>query len=243
MLAARTPLFWAEKKEGPTVGSRKGHDAGIRRRNGNNEPRGRDSRNARTSCRFSATPTPVQKREPGHPSGPTAVARARAPGPFRPATRDDWRRSHSCLVAMDSSQTATCGRARSSLIRRELPGYSGRHSQQSKATAQNRTFQKTEAAPIRIGAASLFAQRTPSPGTPGKGGGEGFVIRTSELILASGFGIGACAARLGATSSGRVCSAHLEFAELGHIDVAMHNLFARMKTLHAKLFHFCMHCA
>jgi hypothetical protein len=61
MLATGPPLFWAEKKEGPTVGSRKGHDAGIRRRNGNLEPRGRDSRNARTSCRFSATPTPVQK--------------------------------------------------------------------------------------------------------------------------------------------------------------------------------------
>ena len=61
----------------------------------------------------SQPPRRLCKREPGHPSGPTAVARARARGTSSPATCDDWRvLKFAAPLRSDSSGTATCGRAR-----------------------------------------------------------------------------------------------------------------------------------
>ena len=60
----------------------------------------------------SQPPRRLCKKRTGTASGPTAVARARAQSHSWQATRDDWRRSHSCFVAMDSSETATCGSGR-----------------------------------------------------------------------------------------------------------------------------------
>jgi len=63
----------------------------------------------------SQPPRRLCKKRTGTASGPTAVARARAQSHSWQATRDDWRRSHSCFVAMDSSETATCGSGRADI--------------------------------------------------------------------------------------------------------------------------------
>jgi len=64
MLAARIPPALGQKR-GPTVGSRKGHDAGIRRRERQlGVGRGRDSRSQKKLpplAGLPATPTPVQR--------------------------------------------------------------------------------------------------------------------------------------------------------------------------------------
>src|SRR2546429_4460293 len=74
----------------------------------------------------SQPPRRLCKREPGHPSGPTAVARARAHRLSGKPPAMTGGVLTCCFVAMDSRRNGDVRKSPCSLIRRQMPGYSGR---------------------------------------------------------------------------------------------------------------------